>query len=101
MVLPREEGEPFFQDVALLPQDSDLPAETPKLLALLGGEPVATPSSVQVGLLCPAAERLRGDPQLARDLLQASTGGPVEPDRFSPELLRVRGGGSRHVDSLP
>ena len=47
------------------------------------------------------AERLRRDPELARDLLQATPGGTVEPDSFSPELLRVRGGGSRHMDSLP
>src|SRR5437879_4153672 len=95
-----EEGAGFYQDLPLLLEDPDPPAQAGELLALLGGEPLFA-AGVDVGLAGPGPERLDRYAEVAGH----SGEGPSisdQSDRFSSKLRRVgRSRPASHADSLP
>src|SRR5204863_7733605 len=93
--LPGEPGRGFFQDVALLAQDSVLTTEPAELLALVGGQTVLAVAVVASSLCDPVADRLRGRLELLREFL-GLTAGPDEFDHAAAELRRVWRMGFRH-----
>src|SRR5262249_52990404 len=83
------EGRGFFQDLPLLAQHPHLTAQRPQLLALLARQAGAL-TSIYPGLANPQTQRLRGDAQVPRDLLQRATTRSIQLDSLTPKLRRVR-----------
>src|SRR3989442_11728081 len=83
-----EEGAGFYQDLPLLLEDPDPPAQAGELLALLGGEPLFA-AGVDVGLAGPGPERLDRDAQGAGP----SREGPPISGQADPFRSKIPPGG--------
>src|SRR2546422_1570946 len=83
-----EEGAGFYQDLPLLLEDPDPPAQAGELLALLRGEPPVTAGG-DVGLAGPRPERPAPYAPVAGPSREGSSiSGPSDP--FRPKLPPVR-----------
>src|SRR5579859_17646 len=98
--LPREESRGLAENLPLLPEPDHLPAQLHELLPLLRRQPL-TLAGIDLRLLDPGAQRLLRHTQLSRDLRHPPAADLDQPDRLRPELRRIRGTCTRHLDSFP
>jgi hypothetical protein len=79
----------FFQDLALFDEDPVLAAQPAQLLALIAAQALAT-ALVDANLTGPVTQRLRRDPELAREHGHRLAAALEQLDRLTAKLQRIR-----------
>src|SRR5436190_4699457 len=98
-----EEGRGFVQDVAFFAQHPVLAPQPRQLATLISRQTIVAAALIEISLLDPVPQRLRGHAEIICDLRQRPIAGSDKTNRLNTKLRRIRRGNSltRHKDYSP